>query len=133
MTKWDKLKMEERIQVILDKQVYPKLSHHLERPFLSAYQIAIEYAQLYPTDFNSFNLQVGGKGIGRHSSFSQYIGRELSRRLKEHTLPYVQGGFFSNTHLANIEFSSIDGPIHSSATESQYPVSIFRSTKPMHK
>ena len=131
MTKWDKLQMEYRIQDILDNQEYPKRFHHLGRPFLSAYQIAIEYARRYQTEFNSLGIKIGGKEIGKHSSFSQYIGKQLSTRLNKHMLPNIQGGFFSNIHLNDLEFSSIDGPIHSSATEGKYPVSIFRSTKPV--
>jgi len=131
MTKWEKLQMEYRIQDILNNQEYHKSDHHLGRPFLSAYQIAIEYAQRYRTDFNSLGMQIGGKGIGKNSSFSQYIGRELSRRLEKQTLPDIQGGFFSNSHLNDIEFSSIDGHIHSSATKGKSPISIFRSIKPV--
>jgi hypothetical protein len=131
MSKWEEYQMESKIQDILDNQEYPKADHHLKRPFLSAYQIAIEYARRHRADFESFGMQIGGKGIGEHSSFSQYIGRELSRRLKEPALPNIEGGFFSNVHLNDIEFSSIDGPIHSSATEGQYPLSVFRSRRPV--
>lgn len=131
MSKWDDFQMSDRIQGILDDQVYPKSDHHLERPFLSAYQIAIEYARRYPDDFNSFEMQIGGKGIQEHKSFSQYIGRELSARIRKHTLTDIEGGFFSNLHLRDIKFTSQSDSIHSSSTNSQFPLSIFRSTRPI--
>jgi len=130
MSRWDDFKFEEKIVEILQGTKYIKDNHHLRRPFLSAYQLAIDFALRFPDDFNQLNLQIGGKGIGEHNSLAQYIANRLSQKIKEKKLPNVEGGFFSNKHLRELNFSYLGKDIESSLTHTPYDLSIFRWVGP---
>ncbi len=104
MSHWIDHHFEERIRLILREIYYHNENHPLGRPFLSSYQIAIEFDNLYPEVRGIMGLQLGGKDIGEHVSFSQYIARELSRNIVNRIIADIEGGFISNLHLAKISF-----------------------------
>lgn len=130
MPKWEEFGIEQKVQGILDQQKYGIPNHHLGRPFLSAYQIAIEFALQFPEEFRRLDMPIGGKDLGEHHSFAQYLGRELSR-ISRDPKSTIQGGFLSNTRLKDIQFDSGTKVIHSSLTGSQFDLSLFRSTRPI--
>ena len=96
MTKWEEFGMESKVLEILEDVANAAEPHHLGRPFLTAYQIAIELFHRFPDEMNRLGLPVGGKGTGQHSSLPQYVARQLSRRIGAGRLPSVEGGFLSN-------------------------------------
>ena len=100
-------------------------NHHLGRPFACAYQIAIDFARRCPEDFDSIGMPIGGVGTGSHSSFSQYLGRELSRRIKSGELSDIEGGFLSAEDVENLAFHYRDQVLTSSLTGA-WDVSLFR-------
>jgi hypothetical protein len=100
--------------------------HHFGRPFLSPYQIAIEYASRYPHDYKKTGLAIGGKGIGESNSLAKYIAGKLSRIIKSGELSDIEGGFISNNHLNEISFKNGSIRIKSSLTDTKYDLSIFR-------
>ena len=95
-------------------------------PFLTAYQIAIEFAEQFPDDVRRTGLPIGGRGTGQHSSLAQYIARELSRRIENHEILDIEGSFLSNRHLVGISFDNRGAVIDSSLTDSQFDLSMFR-------
>jgi hypothetical protein len=112
---WATLNIESKLRAILGSVAYPH--HFSERPFVTPYQLAIEFARLHPTDF--------GKGP---SSLSQYIARELSQRIKAGTIIDIEGSFLANLHLDSLSFDDVvhGVAVMSSLTGSAYPVSLFR-------
>ena len=52
---------ENRIRDILASSEYSNPDHHLGRPFLTPYQIAIEFARLHPLEFAGINLPMEGE------------------------------------------------------------------------
>ena len=126
MSRWEEMQFEERIRTILRETQYYLPDHHLAPPFLTAYQIAIEFALRFPDDFQRTGLQVGGRDIGEHNSLAQYIAVELSRRIRDNRITDIQGGFLSNNHLHEISFDNNGQRLYSSLTESQYDLSMFR-------
>lgn len=125
MSLWEEFNFEERIREILQNVTYYRDTHQFGRPFLTAYQIAIEYAHRYPNDFIRIGLQIGGRGIGERNSLAQYIAGQLSRRMSEE-LPDFEGGFISNNHLVEISFEHDGHRIISSLTNTMYDLSMFR-------
>ena len=126
MTQWEEFHFDDRIREILRDTTYHRPDHHLGRPFLTPYQIAIEFARLYPDDFQRIGLPVGGKNTGQHDSLSQYIAGILSRKIQAGELDDIEGGFISNNHLLEISFDHNGQRIESSLTGTQYDLSIFR-------
>ncbi len=127
MSRWEEMQFEEKIRTILKKTKYiVRPDHHMAPPFLTAYQIAIEFAYRFPDDFRGTGLPIGGQGVGEHNSLAQYIARELSRRIESQEIRDIQGGFLSNNHLMGISFDNYGTRIDSSLTDSQFDLSMFR-------
>jgi hypothetical protein len=124
MAQWDEYNFKDRIREILRDVHYYKENHKFGRPFLTAYQIAIEFAQRYPEDFRQIGLQVGGEGIGQRNSLAQYIAGQLSRRIDD--LADFEGSFISNNYLNELSFENNDVYVKSSLTDTEYDLSMFR-------
>lgn len=122
---WQELGIETKILEVLASVPQYDPTHHLGRPFLTAYQLAIEFAIRHPDEAARLG-PIGGAGTGQHSSLSQYLAHELSTRIASGELSQVEGGFLSNQHLNDINFRHQGSLIHSSLTGSQYPLSMFR-------
>ena len=126
MSDWERYHFEERIRDILKSVKYYDPKHHMNPPFLTAYQIAIEFNDRHPEVAKEKQLQVGGAGIGERTSLSQYIAGELSSRIKRGRIAGIEGSFLSNMHLKMLSFKNDDKLVVSSLTKTQYDLSQFR-------
>lgn len=126
MSLWDDLYMDAKILAILRAVPDSAEGHHLGRAYLTAYQIAIEFKNRYPEDFERIGYPIGGSGTGQRNSLSQYLAQQLSRRIKSGQLSEIEGGFLSNLHLKGIHFLDGEKEITSSLTGSGYTLSMFR-------
>jgi hypothetical protein len=124
--KWDALNIGEKIIKILHDVPDAAPEHHFGHPFLTAYQVAIEYARLYPQDVAEIGFPIGGRGSRVRNSLAQYLANGLSRRIKAGKLEPVEGGFLSNQHLDDISFNTGEEIIQSSVTDKGYTSSMFR-------
>jgi len=124
MSYWDDFAIEERILDIL--RTVDSQGHHLGRPFLTSYQIAIEFDRRHHDIVINLNLPVGGAGVGQRSSLAQYLARELSQRIQSREMTDIEGGFLSSQHLEDISFEGRDRVFHSSLMDSPVGVSMFR-------
>lgn len=74
---------------------------------------------------------MGGAGTGQHNSLSQYIGRELSGRIKRaeqagEAYP-IEGAFFSNVYAEEVRYRRTNGePIVSSLAGTGLDMAMFR-------
>jgi len=126
MSKWQELDIESKITQILRDVPDSASEHHLGRAYLTAYQIAIEFARLYPDDAAQLGFPIGGAGTGQRNSLAQYLAGQLSRNIGAEQLQHIEGGFLSNQHLKNISFDSGTETIHSSLTNTNFTLSMFR-------
>ncbi len=118
--------IEAKLLAILQEVPDYKEGHHLGRPFLTAYQIAIEFARRHPTITEALGHPIGGVGSGKHYSLSTYVARILSEMVKREPDGPVEGGFLSNSHLHTVQFEHEDAIIASSLTSSPFTLSMFR-------
>ena len=124
MSIWNDYSLAPRIRDILD--VEPRREgHHFGRPFLTAYQIAILFAERYQEDLDAIGKEIGGQGTGLSHSLAQYFARELSQRLRTGRLRGIEGGFLHGTRLKTLEYCSPDGDVASS-TGTASDLSMFR-------
>ena len=73
MSAWEDLDIENKvINILLHAEGHPD-EHHFGAPFLTAYQLAIAFAQLHPGDTQVLGFPVGGEGIGQRSIDSWYL------------------------------------------------------------
>lgn len=125
MSQWDKLQLEDKIVEILTGVRYHK-KHHFGRPFLTAYQLAIAFAERYTTEFQQLGYPIGGQGIGQRTSLAQYLAAQLSARIKKGSSTRIEGAFISKG--AGIEitsFTQTGKPIRSSL-KNTFDLSMFR-------
>lgn len=126
MSKWEQLNIKEKVERILSDVPDAASEHHLGRPFLTAYQLAIEFARRHPDDAAELGFPIGGVGTGQRNSLAQYLAGQLSKNIRDGRLPEIEGGFLSNQHLNDISFD-VDGEvIHSSLTSTGFTLSMFR-------
>lgn len=126
MTLWEEYNFEERICAILREVPDSAADHQLGSAYLTPYQIAIEFKQRHPEDFERIGKPIGGIGTGQRTSLAQYIGQRLSALIGSGRLPDIEGGFLSNLHLQGIHFTDEGDQITSSLTGTQYTLSMFR-------
>ena len=102
-------------------------SHHFGRPYMTAYQLAIELHRQYPAVAEALHVEVGGSGIGVHTSLAQYLARELSGRIGRSDVHRVEGAFLTNKDVSVLRYVGPNGEaITSSLTGSGYDLSLFR-------
>ena len=124
---WGKYDFEGKIRKILSEVQYGDPNHHFGRPYITAYQIAIEFAKRFPEAKNALpDHEMGGKGLGKQYSFSQYIAQQLSQKIKSGQITDVEGSSLGNLHLAGIQFKYDDEIIKSSMDYGDFGVSIYR-------
>jgi len=132
MSLWQEHDIESKVLAILQEAPEAAEGHHLGRPFLTAYQIAIEFNRRHPEVVAALGLPVGGAGTGQHNSLAQYLAKQLSDRVRDGRMP-VEGGFLSNLHLNDITFNNGDSLITSSLTGTNFTLSMFRLRTEAHE
>ena len=84
--------------------------HPLGQPFMSAYQIAIRFAQAQPNHPIVASLDVGGEGTGARQSLAQRIARFLSAAAQDPGSG-IEGGFISHQDIEAFVFDNDGSPI----------------------
>jgi hypothetical protein len=125
-SQWEQFDIESKITAILRSYDYDE-PHHFGQPFVTAYQIAIEFAERYPDAFDGLGLLLGGAGSGERYTLTTYLAKELSQRIKDRRLTHIEGAWLSAKRLRSLEFSSTHGPVVGSSS-SPIDYSLFRLT-----
>ena len=122
----DNLRIDQLRAILAECPEY-EADHHLGRPFMSAYQIAIRFAQAHPDHrLVQAGLPVGGKNIGTNQSLAQRIAWFLSRAIHDGTAGDIEGGFLSHDNVEELSFIFQGERIRVSTLESRAAHSIFR-------
>ena len=124
MSYWEDYNIGDRINQILSD--VEDEGHHFGRPFLTAYQLAIEFASRHPDIVVRLGKQVGGAGTGEHTSIAQYLALELSKQIRDNPDYPVEGAFISNRYVRELSYEHNDETVTSSLTGTQYSLSMFR-------
>lgn len=131
MSIWENHHVEAGIVDVLRDVPLNNDAHAFGRPFLTAYQLAIELDRRYPDVRAALGYRLGGAGVGDPNSLAQYLAQQLSRRIGDArsagaSYP-IEGGFVSNVNVGSITYRSHDGTeIVSSLTGTGYDLSMFR-------
>lgn len=123
-TIWDANRLGEKVVQILRDLKYD--GHHLGRPFVTGYQLAILFKETFREDFDKLGYPVGGKDVDQHFTLTSYLARELSQRIKRREIKNVEGGFLSSHRLSKLEFDDVGEPVVSSLAGSEEDAAIFR-------
>jgi hypothetical protein len=121
---WDKYQMGTRIREILG-QAPSNSIHESGRFFMTAYQIAIEFARNYEDDFKKMKRPIGGVGAGNRA-LSKYIATQLARKIKARKLPTIEIQFFHSLDVKSLTFRYRDDEIVATPNDAGYPNSMYR-------
>ena len=126
---WSDLDLTDAVANILrDVHLNNPRGHHFGRPYITAYQIAIELEIRYLEVFEVIGKQIGGKGTGEHTSVTQYIANQLSKRINADPSGFpVEGIFMSNENVMDMLFTRSDGTlIQSSLAGTASDIALYR-------
>lgn len=124
MSLWDQHQIESKVRAILDVRSHNP-DHHFGRPFLTPYQIALEFEERYPAEFSQIGKPVGGRGNGQQDSLAQYLALELSKRISQQRLVGIEGRFLHRAHLRTLQYERDEHVVESSSMQA-YDLSMFR-------
>lgn len=99
--------------------------HHFRRPFLTAYQLAIEFDRRNHDVVLRLGKEIGGADTGTRDSLAQYLALQLSRRVRNNPNHPIEGAFISNRYIRELSYEYNNRPIRSSLTRTQ-DLSMFR-------
>lgn len=123
MSFWQDNNIEELvIQILTDVQ---DDGHHFRRPFLTAYQLAIEFDIRNHDIVLRLGKGIGGADTGTRDSLAQYLALQLSRRIRNNPYHPIEGAFISNRYIRELSYEYNNRPIRSSLTRTQ-DLSMFR-------
>jgi hypothetical protein len=100
--------------------------HHFGRPFLTAYQLAIEFDRRHHDVVRDCGYPVGGAGTGERNSLAQYLALELSRRIRDNPDHPIEGAYISNRDVRELSYDYGNDIITSSITGWRHSLSMFR-------
>lgn len=121
---WEQHNIEDRaIQILREVE---DGGHHFGRPFLTAYQLAIEFDRRHHDIVMQLGKEVGGAGTGERTSLAQYIALELSRQIRDNPDYPIEGAFISNQDVRELSYNYSNNVITSSVTGTGYSLSMFR-------
>lgn len=95
---------------IMDKCREYEPGHPLGRPYMSAYQIAICFAQDHPEHPLVQELRVGGAQTGERRSLAQRIAHFLSAQAQTSD-SQVDGAFISHQNIVEFTFDNNGSPV----------------------
>ena len=101
MSTWDDFGREQRVVEILQDVRPSQPGHHLGRPFLTSYQIAIELERRHPDIVAAIGKPLGGAETEGHTSLSQYLARQRLRPMRSNPHHVIEGAFYGRQHVAS--------------------------------
>lgn len=121
---WDRFQMGARIlEILKTAPTYP--SHDADRVFMTAYQIAIEFARLHREDFHRMGRPIGGAGAG-NNALSNYIAGQLSQRISAGKITGVELQFLHSIDVKSLTFKYEETDIVATPNDAGNPNSMFR-------
>ena len=129
---WQDLQIADKVRAILG-DIHHHEEHHFGDPFVTAYQLAIEFALRYPVETQKIGMPVGGAGTGQRNSLSQYLAGELSKKIKSKAITDIEGAFLYYGHIKDLRFASKDGAVEASTFSVGFDLSMFRLKNPDQK
>ena len=126
MSYWQEHNLAEKVAAILGDVPEYAPGHHLGRPFLTAYMIAVEFERRFPEDVSGLNLQVGAAGSEKKNTLAPYLARELSEDIEHKgNASLFEGGFLSGQNLRDLPFTAAGQIVHPTGSE-PVTISVFR-------
>ena len=96
----------------------------VDNNYVTAYQLAIQFAKDHGEVVDKLDLPIGGKGTGEHKSLASYLAQNISSNIKLGDIENIDIAFLSTTWVKNMEFKDDVGKDFSASDMSA--ISMFR-------
>ncbi len=128
MSIWEDLELETLVLEALANVSLASDHHHFGRPWITAYQLAIELERQRLDVVVQMGKPVGGAGVGERDSVARYLAHQLSQQVRDRGAHHpVEGSFLSNKDAVEIRYRRDNGDdIRSSMTGTSFDTSLFR-------
>lgn len=98
--------------------------------FVTAYQLAIQFAKDHGEVVDKLDLKIGGEGTGERQSLASYLAREIRRHKRAGDMGEVDMAFLSNKCIEDIYFKDGEGETFKSSIKGgDKEISMFRLKK----
>lgn len=126
-SKWEQYDIERKLVAILAGVAKKKVGADVfGHRYLTAYQLAIAFAERYPEEYQDIDLPIGGQGTGQRNSLAQYLAGQLAQRIKAGEITQIEGAFVSKNNIAELRFRTAQGQTVVSSLTNAWDVSMFR-------
>ena len=119
---WYHYRMEERIIDILKSFAFSAQSKQYS---LTIYQIAIEYAKKYESDFKNMGRPLGGVGAGNRA-LTTYMANQISKRIKAEQLKQIEMLFLHPADTQSLIYKYNNQEIVAATATARYPIPVYR-------
>jgi hypothetical protein len=118
---WYHYRMEERIIDILKSFAFSAQSKQYS---LAIYQIAIEYAKKYESDFENMGRPLGGVGAGNRA-LTTYMANQISKRIKAEQLKQIEMLFLHPADTQLLIYKYNNQEIVAATATARYPIPVY--------
>jgi hypothetical protein len=121
---WDQHNVTDLIRQIL-QSVPPEQHYGTGRPFMTTYQIAIEFARRFPTVATALGHPPGGQGQGPYA-LTNYIARWLPDRIVNRGVRDIEFRFLSAQNMTSLQFDDQGTTITATTNQAGFDATMFR-------
>jgi hypothetical protein len=121
---WDQHNVTGLIRDIL-RSVPQHTQYSAGRPFMTTYQLAIEFANRHPQVASALAPSTGGQGQGPFA-LTTYIARWLPQRIRTQSEPDLELAFLAPLHLSTLECDNNGVPMAATTNQAGWNSTMFR-------
>ncbi len=126
MSFWQEHDLTSKIETILGK-FHPNIAgKDFGKPYVSAYQIAFEFAREYSGIMQLSGYEVGGKDTDDRNSLALFIARELSTRIRTNQVTSIDCVFLAYKDIEALNYSYMGTTMVSNIGETAFDLALFR-------
>jgi hypothetical protein len=124
MSMWEEFQVEQNVRQILAAQAVDT-RYGAGRPYLTAYQIAVEYKAGFRANFGNLQMQMGGARKGPYG-LPTYLARELAGRIKDGRIRDMQIAFLGYEHIKDLIFDDEGRDLKATTAQARWGTTLFR-------
>lgn len=122
---WDQYDVTNCVRQIL-RSYTPDTTYSTGRPFLTTYQLAIEFTHQFPQIANTITASTGGEGHGPYA-LTTYLARWLPDRITNRGVTDIELRFLAPTHISSIQLDSGQTIISTTTDQAGFNSTMFRA------
>lgn len=125
---WEVFGVTDYVRQVLES-IPPDTTYGTGRPFLTTYQLAIEFANRFPVVAASITASIGGEGHGPYA-LTTYLGRWLPHRIMNRQAAGIELRFLAHTHISEVRLDTGQEDISTTSDQSRVNFTMFRAITP---